>query len=231
MSPIRRTFFWAIPILSLAPPALAQPPGVPPTGPDTYYVTVFGSGSNPFRADRTHTFATFSRVTDTPSGPVVESHTVSWMPATLHIRPLALRPEPGVNLTQEESLRWAESHGLRTSVWGPFTITPERYAAVLARKADLESGRISYRALGGFTRDAAVSNCGQSFTRAGVVGRKYLQPTPLPGERGTSLLVERGLTTAPHPVAEHPELLPAIVAPGYNVVPRQPGERIRRFGR
>lgn len=198
---------------------------------DSYYITVFGTGSQSLRAKRTHTFATFSRVTETPSGPLVENHTISWMPEILNIRPLALRPETGMNLTQEQSFQWAESHGLRTSVWGPYGITAERYEALLARQTDLESGRISYRAIGGFTKRAAVSNCGQSFTRAGVVGHKYLQPTPLPGERGTSLLVERGFNTAPHPVVEHPELLPAILSPGHAAVPRQPGERIRRIGR
>jgi len=222
MTPTRLFVLLLLPIAT--PVAVAQ-------SPDSYYITVFGSGSNPLRAHRTHTFATVSHVRETSAGPVAENHTISWMPATLNIRPLALRPEPGANLSQEESFRWAESLGLRTSVWGPFTITPERYEALLARKADLESGRISYRALGGFTKDAAVSNCGQSFPRAGVVGQKYLQPTPLPGEQGTSLLVERGIITSPHPVVERPDLLPAIVAPGHPVVRRAAGERIGRFRR
>jgi hypothetical protein len=198
---------------------------------ESHYVTVFGSGSNPLRFKHTHTFATFTKVTESPSGQVIENHTISWMPATLNIRPFALRPEPGVNLTQDQSFQWAESHGLRTSVWGPYNITPERYEALLVRETNLESGRFRYRAIGGFTKSSTVSNCGQSFTRAVVVGQRYLQPTPLPGEQGTSLLVERGFNTAPHPVSEHPELLPSILAPGHEAVPREPGERIRRFGR
>lgn len=196
---------------------------------DGYYITVFGSGSNPLRVKRTHTFATFSHVQQTPTGIVVENNTISWMPANLNIRALALRPERGVNLTQEQTFGWTESVGMRTSVWGPFRITPERYEALMARKAELESGRFSYRALGGFTKDAPVSNCGQSFARAGVVGQKFLQPTPLPGEQGTSLLVERGVHTAPHPVVERPDLLPVVVTAGHPVKQREPGERISRF--
>lgn len=223
MTPTR---LFALLLLPLAVPAIAVA-----QSPDSYFITVFGSGSHPLRVKRTHTFATVSHVQQTPAGPVVENHTISWMPATMNIRPFALRPEQGVNLTQEQSLQWAESKGMRTSVWGAFTITPERYEAILARKADLESGRISYRAIGGLTKQAPVSNCGQSFARAGVVGQKFLEPTPYPGEQGTSLLVERGLHTAPHPVAERPELLQAIITPGYPVVHREPGERISRFRR
>jgi hypothetical protein len=203
----------------------------PASAQDGYYITVFGSGSHPLATRRTHTFATVSHVQQTPEGPVAVNDTISWMPATLHIRPFALRPEPGVNLTQEESLRWAESVGIRTSMWGPFEITPERYAALMARKADLENGRIAYRAVGGFTKSAPVSNCGQSFARAGVVGQKFLEPTPYPGEQGTSKLVERGIRTAPHPVVERPELRPAIVSPDHPVTVRDPAERIPRFRR
>lgn len=212
-------------LLLLSSPATAQ---------DSYYITVFGSGSNPLRAKRTHTFATFTHVTETTAGPLVENHTISWMPATLNIRPLALRSETGVNLTQEQSLQWAESHGLRTSVWGPFKISPERFSSYMDRKADLESGRISYRALGGFTKDAPVSNCGQSFSRAGINGERFLQPTPFPGEQGTSELVRRAQRAAAdegRPLIERTDLYPAVVAPGHSVVHREPGERIRRFGR
>lgn len=201
---------------------------------DSYYITVFGSGSNPLRAKRTHTFATFTHVTETLAGPLVENHTISWMPATLNIRPFAVRSEAGVNLTQEQSLQWAASHGIRTSVWGPFQISPERFSMYLDRMADLESGRIKYRALGGWTKDAPVSNCGQSFARAGINGERFLQPTPFPGEQGTSELVRRAQRTAARegrPLVERTDLLPAVVAPGYSTVHREPGERIRRFGR
>lgn len=207
-----------------APPTPAQPtPG--------HYITVFGMGSRPLIASRTHTFATITRIQPTPTGDmIVTNDTISWLPATLRIRPLALRPELGVNLTQVETLRWGERLGIHTSAWGPFEITPERYAALMARKADLDSGRITYRAIGGLTRDAPVSNCGQSFTRAAQVGRRYLHPTPFPGVQGTSRLVDRMIRTASPPKVERPELLPAVVDP-LAVTHRQPGERIPRSSR
>lgn len=210
---------------------LAVPVAAVAQSPDSYYITVFGAGSNPLRASRTHTFATFTRVQQTPDGPVVDNDTISWMPAMRRIRPLALRPEPGVNLTQEQTFRWIESKGIRTSVWGPFEIKPERYAVYLERKAELESGEVRYRAIGGFTKDATVSNCGQSFSRAGINGGRFLQPTPFPGEQGTSELVKRAARAAAaegRTLVERPELRPAVVTDPHPLTPR---ERISRFRR
>src|SRR5262245_19954113 len=66
------------------------PPGV------RYYIIVFGSQSTPKLARYTHTWATVIQVTETDGGPRIEHHTISWMPATLQIRPLRFRPEAGV---------------------------------------------------------------------------------------------------------------------------------------
>lgn len=215
--------------LAILPLLAARSPAQPPAQPeDHYFVTVFGTGQNPLRARRTHTFATLTHVRQTEVGPVVENSTISWMPATLRIRPFALRPEPGVNLTQEESFRWAESNGLRTSVWGPFEIPQRRYDLYMARKAELESGTIAYRAIGAWTKSQPVSNCGQSFSRVTTAGQYYQQPTPFPGEQGTSELVKRMVRYAITPMVEHPELLPAVVDPSA-AVHREPGERILRF--
>jgi hypothetical protein len=206
-----------------------------PDSGDRDYMTLFGAQSAPFRTRNTHTFATFTRTVPTPSGEAVaESHTVSWLPATLRVRPLALRPEPGANLSLDQTFQWVLTFDGRVSAWGPYEIGPERYYPAVARKADLESGAISYRAVGGLTRSAAVSNCGQSFSRAGpVVGRKFLQPTPAAGESGTTHLAGRYQRAGAFvdPGVRHTELLPAIGADRYPITLRQPGERIPRFGR
>jgi len=228
MSTYRLVVPLLVALLSAAPTVAQDPvPTSSPSG-DHYYVTIFGSGQNPLRARRTHTFATVTHLQETPAGPVVENSTISWMPATLNIRPFALRPERGVNLTQEESLRWAESLGLRTSVWGPFEIPERRYELYLARKAELESGAIAYRATGAWTRDEPVSNCGQSFSRVTTAGQYYQQPTPFPGEQGTSELVKRMVRYAINPMIEHPEVLPLVVDPSA-AVHRRPGQFIPRF--
>lgn len=212
------------------PRAFAQPvPG------EHYYLTVFGSQSVPYRTRYTHTWATFVRTTPLADGGVaVQADTISWMPATLHIRPSAVRPEPGVNLSLVETLAWAAAVNSRVSVVGPFEIDAGRYARLAARKAELESGAIHYRAAGGLTHQSPVSNCGQSFPRASpVVGRRFLQPTPEPGEHGATRLAARYVRAGAFldPAVTHPCLLPAMGVDPAAVVRRLPGEWVGRTRR
>lgn len=211
-------------------PAVAQP-----AAGERYFIVLFGTQSVPYRTEYTHTWATFVRTTPTAAGTVaVRADTISWMPATLDIRPFALRREPGVNLTLDQTYRWVASFGGKVSLWGPYEIDADRYARFLARKADLDSGRVDYRAIGSLFRDPTVSNCGQSFAKSSpIINRKYLQPTPKPGEDGTSLLALRYVRVGAFigPEVTHDWLLPLIGADRYPYTRRLPGERIPRFGR
>src|SRR5947209_13374239 len=77
-----------------------------------YFVVIFGAESVPKQPRYTHSWATFVKATG--CGPDLntfrlEAFTISWMPATLDIRPLALLPEPGVNLDLHTSLRYVLS--------------------------------------------------------------------------------------------------------------------------
>lgn len=226
-------------LLSLASFAIGAEPSLqhslPLPTPERYYLTLYGAESSPFRIRHTHTFATFTRTAVTPSGEIpLSTDTISWMPATLNIRAFALRPETGVNLSLNETFEWISSFNGHASMWGPYEIDPDRYARFLARKADLDSGAFQYRAIGAFTRGGDVSNCGQSFARSSpIVGRKYFQPTPSPGENGTSQLAARYLRVGAlqNNGATYPWLIPAIGADQYSLVARHPGERIPRFRR
>ena len=219
-------------ILSVLIPTAAA--GAPLPG-ERYYMTLFGAQSDPYRTSHTHTWATFVRTTATSTGEMPTAiDTVSWMPATRAIRPLAMNREPGVNLSLDATFEWVANFDGRVSSWGPFEIDADRYARFLARKADLESGSIAYRAIGAFTFKSGVSNCGQSFARSSpIVGRRYWQPTPTPGEAGTSELAKRYLKVGAlqDDGATHPWLLPVIGADRYPVVGREPGERIPRLSR
>lgn len=202
---------------------------------ERYYMTLFGAQSSPPQPSKTHTWATFVRTRITPDGEVpVAVDTVSWMPATLRIRPLAFRRETGVNLTLADTFAWVASVGAHSSYWGPYEIDADRYAEVMARKEELESGTVKYRAIGALTYTKLVSNCGQSFARSSSsdVG-KFLYPTPTPGETGTSVLARRYLEVgALHDGgATHPWLLPAMGADRSPAIERRPGERIPRFFR
>lgn len=202
---------------------------------ERYYMTLFGAQSSPPITSKTHTWATFVRTRVTPDGEVpVAVDTVSWMPATLRIHPFAVRRETGVNLSLDATFAWVASVGSHASYWGPYEIDGDRYAEVLARKAELESGTVKYRAIGALTFKQEVSNCGQSFAHASAsdVG-KYLYPTPSPGETGTSVLARRYLEVGAlrGGGATHPWLLPAVGADRFPAVERRPGERIPRFFR
>jgi hypothetical protein len=66
---------------------------------ERFYVIVFGAQSLPRLPAFTHSWATAVRVVECPSKcPVLEAHTISWLPASLDIHPLRLTVEPGVNL-------------------------------------------------------------------------------------------------------------------------------------
>jgi hypothetical protein len=200
---------------------------------ERYYITVFGGQSVPYRTQQTHTWATFARTVIGPDGErPVEVQTISWMPATMRIRPLALRPEPGVNLTLSQTYAWMASVGGRVSVWGPYELTADQYMRYMERKEELDLGEIAYRALGGLRKDAPVSNCGQSFSRASRrLAREYEEPTPAPGINGTSVLVKRYIDSGVFPPTQHLWLLPLIGADQYPTTHREPGERVpkRRF--
>ena len=95
---------------------------------ESYFMIIFsqeGEGRDPTQS---HTFATFIKATG--NGPEkskykLESHTISWLPATLEIRLLRLLPEKGINLDLEANLRWARSRKARISMWGPYQIQKE----------------------------------------------------------------------------------------------------------
>src|SRR5260370_37702154 len=83
----------------------------------------------------------------------------SWMTETLEIEVLRRRPEPGVNLDLESSVRWAESRNSRVSMWGPYQIKKELYDRAVEQEARLNSGRVLYKAIDRRFRHGIASNC------------------------------------------------------------------------
>jgi hypothetical protein len=137
--------------------------GRAPAG-EAYYVLVFGSQRTPNEICYSHSFATFVRATwNAPPGcpcrPTIEAHTISWMPANLDVRPLALLPECGRNLGLYETLDYTRQIGARVSVWGPYRIDAGLYFNALRQKAYLESGCVQYKANDALYRSDYVSNC------------------------------------------------------------------------
>lgn len=135
---------------------------------ERYFVMIFGSESVPKRARYTHTWATIVKATAEP-GPTeaysLESQTISWMPANLKIRPLALRPECGVNLGLQATFRDSFCKGECVAMWGPYELTPEHGPVVWSRVAvqvsRLNSGCVLYKCVDPDTgpKSTYMSNC------------------------------------------------------------------------
>jgi hypothetical protein len=144
---------------------------------DFYYVLVFGSQQGPGCVRYSHTFATFVRATG--HGPCARSYrldafTISWLPRTLDLRPLALAPEEGTNLGLGATLRWARATGQRVSLWGPYQIERELFDRALAQARLLESGRVCYRVIDSGCPTDVVTNCVHAVTSVAVGYRPRL---------------------------------------------------------
>jgi hypothetical protein len=151
----------AVPVAAAAPLVEAVPP--PNTPPDAtpvagdgarYFVMVFGAESKPKRARYTHTWATMVKATPDPKQPdayQLEVNTISWMPRTLVIRPPALRPECGVNLSLEATLSDCFCKNECVCMWGPFEydpcIAPFVYQRVLNQIHRLNCGEVLYKCI------------------------------------------------------------------------------------
>jgi hypothetical protein len=148
--------------LALALALAGAAPAHPARAAEAYYLLVFAAQRVPNAPHASHTFATFVRARWPDDGsrpPTLEACTISWLPATLDVRTLALCPEPGRNLGLHETLRLALGRGARVSLWGPYRIDADLYGRALRQAALLGSGRLLYKANDlGYCSDE-VSNC------------------------------------------------------------------------
>ncbi len=178
-----RTFTGLIAALTVATTGSAQE-----CGGDRYYVTLYGGHASVFRPHTGHTWAVYSRTSPAADGQhaVAETFAISWMPATLNIRPFAPRPETGVNLTHEQSMAFMTS-GRRPWVeaFGPYEITADRYQQGVAQKALLESGAVKYHGLGFFGRRGDVMHCIDAVTRTDPLWERKATPSAANGVLGT----------------------------------------------
>lgn len=145
-------------------------------GSEHYYVIIFGSQSHPKLLRYTHTWATFIRAvgegTD-PANYALEHHTISWLPRTLQVRTWRLTPEPGVNLTLDQSLDTVRSNRERIVMWGPLSVDPVYYWRAIEVEQKLLSGQFVYRAIDGDV-DLAISDCIHAVAAVDpVFGRRH----------------------------------------------------------
>lgn len=195
-----------------------------PSG-DRYYVLLFGGQGDLLRPRTAHTWATFIRTTPNPDGTTaVEAHTISWLPATLNIRPFAVMAEKGVNLTLDQTFDFISSHPrTRVAVWGPYEIPAERFEQAMQQKAKLESGAVRYHALGLLGRRSDVMHCIDGVTRIDPAWEKAANPSRWFGEGGTAQAVRAGVRSGfiPEPLVRQDWLIPQVNTGGHALVQRK----------
>ena len=134
---------------------------------ERYYVLLFGSESVPKRAVLTHTWCTLVRA-PAPGG-AIETHTISWMPRTLAIRPFRLSVEPGVNLDLSATMALVTGQGQRVTLYGPYEVRPSLYRRLRLQREFLMGGSVGYQGfdlIGEAGRRGNGSNCIHALTDA-----------------------------------------------------------------
>ena len=191
--------------------AIAAPPG------ERYFLLIFGSQSRPKRPKYTHSWATVVKVTgcDGPGALTVEEHTISWLPATLDVRPFSFRVEPGANLALHLTIEEVLRHEERVSVWGPYEVGPGLAYRFGVQKAFMESGRVGYQAIdsiGEAARTGAGCDCIHAVTDMDPLFDRTQYPLSYFGESAI-LNIVRQIHTRPLiicPQADHGWLLPLL---------------------
>ena len=190
---------------------------------ETYYVIIFSTQQAQPTPKYSHTFATFIRVMPCCAAAgacCVESHTISWMPASLQIRIHALLPEKGVNLELDPSFRWAVETGQRISMWGPYQIKPELYRRAMEQLCRLKAGRVRYKAVdtGYFT--GIASNCIHGVSSS-VGGTKVHVTSPNYGETASYYVLQRMRRWVINPDCKHEWLVSALGLNCYPIIHRE----------
>ena len=126
-----------------------------------YFAIIFGSQTHPKMLRDTHSWATFVRAVG--EGPDFSQyqlyvHTLSWMPRRIKVRVWSLIPEPGVNLSLEETLRTVYAANENVTLWGPFVISQVVYERSIEAYQKFMSGQMVYRAIDTL-RESPISDC------------------------------------------------------------------------
>jgi hypothetical protein len=128
-----------------------------PAAESSYFVLVFGAQRPLIKVPRySHSFATFVRLTPERR---LEAFTISWLPRSGEIHLFRFEPEPGCNLTLEETLRFCDANHMEVSCWGPYQIHPDLWNRALCQWRRLQSGAVLYKAYDCGSPDGTVSNC------------------------------------------------------------------------
>ncbi len=195
---------------------------------DRFFLIIFGSESHPKRPKYTHTWATVVRVADRGPGcaPACEASTISWMPATLKIRPWNFHIEPGANLDLDTSIQEMLKHNEKIVMWGPYEIWHGAYRRFMTQREFLQSGAIGYQCIdsvGEAARTGLGCDCIHAITDMDPQFDRRRYPLRYFGVDGSRHAVEQILT---RPVVidapkTHDWLIPALGLDRYCITREQ----------
>jgi hypothetical protein len=203
---------------------------------DRYFVLVFGSETRPRLPRFTHTWATVVKVTQTPDcdTPTLEAHTISWMPASLKIRPYSLHVEQGTNLDLQQSLEETLKHHEQVAMWGPYETWYGLYHRFEVQRAYIESGALAYQctdAMGEAPRKGNGSNCFHALSDMDPQFDRSQYPLIFYGQPSARNIV-RQISDRPiliQPWRTHDWLIPALGLDHYPIVRRHYHGQVKEF--
>jgi hypothetical protein len=199
-----------------------------PTPPnERYYVLIFASQSTPKIPRFTHCWATVAKVTDQPgeAAPKIESHTISWYPSTLKVKPWRIWVEDGTNLDLHTTIETVLRHHERISMWGPYETWHGLYRRFLVQKQFMESGEVGYQCIdtiGEAPRDGAGCDCIHAMSDMDPIFDRRRYPLTYFGEAASRNIV-RQVRERPiliHPDETHDWLISALGLDCYRIIRR-----------
>lgn len=209
---------------ALAAPGPDPAPG-PAAGPvpAADYLVVFAADAARYKATQAHTFAALVRVETPPGGPprVADVHSISWLPETMTVRGLAIRPEKGRNVPLGETLDFYHAGGGHVCAWGPFLVRPELAATFRARVATVES---SFRYKGAcWLSRRDVCDCARAVEEMARPDRRYIGAFGY-GAAAASSVVRTFTPWLVDPASPHPWVAPLIGLDSYPLIWRAHGD-------
>jgi len=156
---------------------------------ESYYMIVFASQHPDNQPKYSHTFAAFLQVTEGAGDKhMLETATISWLPATGNVEMVRLRPEPGKNFGLQETFDWAAKRQAPVSAFGPYRIKKELYESARRQVKKLASGAVLFKAAPLIRAEDAVSNCIRAVCDLDIVKEPLMTGTAR-GEEASSLIV------------------------------------------
>jgi hypothetical protein len=166
---------------------------------ERYYLILFGSERVTRLPRYTHSWATMVKVTGDPQAGqgTVEPHTISWLPATLKLRPWRFRVEEGTNLELHHTIQEMLRNRERIVMWGPYEVWHGNHVRFMTQKAFMESGQVGYQcidAVGEAARTGRGCDCIHSLSDMDPMFSRERYPLTYFGVPATENIVRQVLT-------------------------------------